>query len=81
MFSAQLTNAEAHLVILEAGTRRLMEHEFDHNIRKHLMFENENGPFEVLIVAMVIDVQITIRILRIFLLGFFPLCPDTVIHH
>lgn len=32
MFSAQLTNTEAHLVMLEAGMRRLIEHEFDHSI-------------------------------------------------
>lgn len=42
MFSAQLTNTEAHLVMLEAGLRGLMEHGFDHNIRRHLMFENES---------------------------------------
>ena len=36
MFSAQLTNTEAHLVTLEAGMRRLIEHEFDHSLRKHL---------------------------------------------
>ena len=39
MFSAQLTNTEAHLVMLEAGMRRLIEHEFDHSIRKHLEFK------------------------------------------
>ncbi len=43
MFSAQLTNMETHLVMVEAGMKRLIEHEFDHNIRKHLMFENENN--------------------------------------
>lgn len=42
MFSAQLTNMEASFSYARSGNEEAND-EFDHNIRKHLVFENENS--------------------------------------